>query len=113
MSELKTRVDELKMENEYQLRLKDMNYNEKNKELRDKFAHDIEALQTMNEVESTPPMAPKHVCLLFASHIRPYVATGRRKTPNMLKRSRSLLSDRTGPWRNLVSGCEDGMCPEG
>ena len=29
MAELKTRVDELKMENEYQLRLKDMNYNEK------------------------------------------------------------------------------------
>ena len=30
MAELKTRVEELKMENEYQLRLKDMNYNEKN-----------------------------------------------------------------------------------
>ena len=50
MSELKTRVDELKMENEYQLRLKDMNYNEKTKELRDKFVQEIEALQAMNEV---------------------------------------------------------------
>ena len=37
MSELKTRVEELKMENEYQLRLKDMNYNEKIKELTEKF----------------------------------------------------------------------------
>ena len=37
MTELKTRVEELKMENEYQLRLKDMNYNEKIKELTEKF----------------------------------------------------------------------------
>eukprot|EP00731_Ephydatia_muelleri_P018745 Em0011g785a len=49
MSELKTRVDELKMENEYQLRLKDMNYNEKTKELRDKFVQEIESLQAINE----------------------------------------------------------------
>ena len=50
MSELKTRVEELKMENEYQLRLKDMNYNEKTKELTDKFLQEIEMLKARNEV---------------------------------------------------------------
>ena len=50
MSELKTRVDELKMENEYQLRLKDMNYNEKIKDLTDKFLQEIESLKAKNEV---------------------------------------------------------------
>ena len=50
MSELKTRVDELKMENEYQLRLKDMSYNEKTKELTDKFLQEIELLKNKNEV---------------------------------------------------------------
>ena len=117
MSELKTRVDELKMENEYQLRLKDMNYNEKTKELRDKFVQEIESLQAINEVGLTPPRVPIHVHLLFASHIvRPYETTGRRKTQNMLKRSKSSLSDRTEPWRNWVSGCQEGgvrMCQEG
>jgi len=37
MNELRTRVDELKMENEYQLRLKDMGYNEKIKDMTEKF----------------------------------------------------------------------------
>lgn len=50
MSELRTRVEELKMENEYQLRLKDMNYNEKIKDLTDKFIQEIEALKAKNEV---------------------------------------------------------------
>ena len=50
MSELKTRVDELKMENEYQLRLKDMNYNEKIKELTEKFIQEMESLKTKNQV---------------------------------------------------------------
>ena len=45
MTELKTRVEELKMENEYQLRLKDVNFNEKIKEATDKFLQDIEALK--------------------------------------------------------------------
>ncbi|XP_019854181.1 PREDICTED: cilia- and flagella-associated protein 57 [Amphimedon queenslandica] len=49
MSELRTRVEELKMENEYQLRLKDMNYNEKIKDLTDKFIQEIEALKAKNE----------------------------------------------------------------
>ena len=50
MSELKTRVEELKMENEYQLRLKDMNYNEKIKDLTDKFLQEIEGVKAKNEV---------------------------------------------------------------
>ena len=51
MSELKTRVDELKMENDYQLRLKDMSYGEKIKDLTDKFLQEIEALKARNEVQ--------------------------------------------------------------
>lgn len=50
MLELKTRVEELKMENEYQLRLKDMNYTEKIKELTDKFIQEMESLKTKNQV---------------------------------------------------------------
>ncbi|XP_047677974.1 cilia- and flagella-associated protein 57 isoform X2 [Tachysurus fulvidraco] len=50
MMELKTRVEELKMENEYQLRLKDMNYNEKVKELTEKFIQQIESLTNQNQV---------------------------------------------------------------
>lgn len=50
MLELKTRVEELKMENEYQLRLKDMNYNEKIKQLTEKFIQQIEELTAQNQV---------------------------------------------------------------
>ncbi|XP_036955576.1 cilia- and flagella-associated protein 57 isoform X1 [Acanthopagrus latus] len=46
MLELKMRLEELQMENEYQLRLKDMNYNEKMKELSDKFTQQIESLKS-------------------------------------------------------------------
>jgi len=45
--ELKTRVDELKMENAYQLRLRDVSYNEKIKELTEKFINDMEQLKTI------------------------------------------------------------------
>ncbi|KAM7402726.1 hypothetical protein PAMP_017940 [Pampus punctatissimus] len=53
MLELKMRLDELQMENEYQLRLKDVNYNEKLKELSDKFTQQIEALKTTQQVMKT------------------------------------------------------------
>nr|XP_033772064.1 cilia- and flagella-associated protein 57 isoform X1 [Geotrypetes seraphini]XP_033772065.1 cilia- and flagella-associated protein 57 isoform X1 [Geotrypetes seraphini] len=53
MVELKTRVEELKMENEYQLRLKDMNYNEKIKELTEKFIQEMESLKTKNQLLKT------------------------------------------------------------
>lgn len=41
MNELKTKVDELTLHNEYQLRLKDMNYKEKIKEVSDKFTSEL------------------------------------------------------------------------
>ncbi|XP_048844683.1 cilia- and flagella-associated protein 57 isoform X2 [Brienomyrus brachyistius] len=50
MLELKTRVHELQIENEYHLRLKDMNYKEKTKELAEKFVQQIELLETKNQV---------------------------------------------------------------
>uniref|UniRef100_K3X1G7 Uncharacterized protein n=1 Tax=Globisporangium ultimum (strain ATCC 200006 / CBS 805.95 / DAOM BR144) TaxID=431595 RepID=K3X1G7_GLOUD len=42
MVELKNKVDELMLHNEYQLRLKDMTYNENLKDLTEKFTHEIE-----------------------------------------------------------------------
>ncbi|KAH8870172.1 Cilia- and flagella-associated protein [Schistosoma japonicum] len=53
MTELKTRVEELKIENEYQLRLKDMNYNERIKELTEKFIQEMETLKTKNQLLKT------------------------------------------------------------
>ncbi|KAJ3089419.1 Cilia- and flagella-associated protein 57 [Quaeritorhiza haematococci] len=53
MAELKTRVEELKMENEYQLRLKDMNFSEKIKEVTEKFMQEIEALKITSTVLKT------------------------------------------------------------
>ncbi|KAI8607724.1 WD40-repeat-containing domain protein [Chytriomyces sp. MP71] len=53
MNELKTRVEELKMENEYQLRLKDMNFNERIKEITEKFMQEIEALKITSTVLRT------------------------------------------------------------
>jgi chromosome segregation ATPase len=53
MAELKTRVEELKMENEYQLRLKDMNFNEKLKELTEKYSQEIETLKVTSTVLRT------------------------------------------------------------
>lgn len=53
MLELKSRVEELQMENEYQLRLKEMNYNEKIKELTEKFIQQIESLTNQNQVRAS------------------------------------------------------------
>lgn len=49
MQELKNKVDELTLHNEYQLRLKDMNYNEKIKEVTEKFTQELE--QDKNKYE--------------------------------------------------------------
>ena len=49
MGELKTRVEELRLENDYQLRLKDMTYSEKIKELTEKFVQEMESLKTKNQ----------------------------------------------------------------
>ncbi|CAJ1051853.1 cilia- and flagella-associated protein 57 isoform X1 [Xyrichtys novacula] len=53
MLELRMRLEELQMENEYQLRLKDINYNEKIKELSDKFTQQIESLKTIEQALMT------------------------------------------------------------
>jgi cilia- and flagella-associated protein 57 len=53
MSELQRSVEELKLEHEYQLRLKDMNFNEKLKDLTEKFSQEIEALKISTSVLRT------------------------------------------------------------
>ena len=67
MSELKTRVEELRMENEYQLRLKDMNHNEKVKEMSDKFQQEMEALKAKYSV-SSHTYVRTYVCA-YSTHI--------------------------------------------
>jgi len=52
ISELKTRVDELKMENEYQLRLKDMSHTEKLREVSEGFVNERDNLLSKYEVRS-------------------------------------------------------------
>lgn len=47
---MKTRLEELHMEHEYQLRLKVMSYNEKIRELSDKLAQQVELLGTTQQV---------------------------------------------------------------
>jgi len=49
MLELKNKVDELQLHNEYQLRLKDMSYSEKIKEITEKYMQDLE--QDKNKFE--------------------------------------------------------------
>jgi cilia- and flagella-associated protein 57 len=48
--ELKTKVDELKLHNEYQLKLKEMNYSERIKEVTDKFAQELEQAKAKFEI---------------------------------------------------------------
>ena len=50
MQELKTRVEELRMENEYQIRLGDNLYNQKIKDLSETFTLEIESLKAKNQV---------------------------------------------------------------
>ncbi|KAL3318606.1 Cilia- and flagella-associated protein 57 [Cichlidogyrus casuarinus] len=87
MQELKTRIDELKMENEYQLRIKEMNHNERLKELTEKFVQEMETLKTKNQVlrtekereqmrheERTQEMLEKH-----AKEVEEFEATSNQK----------------------------------
>lgn len=48
--DLGTRVEELKMENEYKLRLNNLNFNEMIKELTEKFNNQMEPLKTNIQV---------------------------------------------------------------
>ncbi|KAH9271594.1 hypothetical protein BASA83_006204 [Batrachochytrium salamandrivorans] len=53
MAELQRNLDELKLEHEYQLRLKDMNFNEKLKEITEKYSQEIEGLKISTSVLRT------------------------------------------------------------
>ena len=53
MGELKRSLEEIKLEHEYQLRLKDMSFTEKNKEMSDNFSQEIEALKISTAVLRT------------------------------------------------------------
>jgi cilia- and flagella-associated protein 57 len=53
MTELQRNLNELKLEHEYQLRLKDMNINEKLKEITEKYSQEIEGLKSSTSVLRT------------------------------------------------------------
>lgn len=67
MLDLKMNVEELHMENEYQLRLKDMSYNEKIRELTASFNQQIHSLKTILQVCAPPsqPASQSAVLLTF------------------------------------------------
>jgi len=50
ITELRNKVDELKLHNEYQLKLKEMNYSEKIKEATDKYVQELEQAKTKLEL---------------------------------------------------------------
>jgi cilia- and flagella-associated protein 57 len=50
VTELLTKVEELKLNNEYQLKLKDMNYSEKIKETKDKYVQELELAKSKFEM---------------------------------------------------------------
>lgn len=50
MTELRNRVNELKTENEYQMRLKEMSNSDKMKELTERFMQEMESLKTKNQL---------------------------------------------------------------
>lgn len=54
MMEMKTRLEELHMEHEYQLRLKAMSYNEKIRELSDQLTQQVEFLERSQQVCCSP-----------------------------------------------------------
>jgi hypothetical protein len=53
MGEIQRQLDELKLEHEYQLRLKDMNFNEKLKEVTETYSQEIESLKLSTSILRT------------------------------------------------------------
>ncbi|XP_043977088.1 cilia- and flagella-associated protein 57 [Gambusia affinis] len=53
MLELKMQLEELHMENDYQLRLKEMNYKEELQQMSNKFTEEIKSLKTTQQILST------------------------------------------------------------
>lgn len=67
MMEMKTRLEELHMEHEYQLRLKAMSYNEKIRELSDKLTQQVEFLETVQQVCCCSPS--EQMKIIISVHI--------------------------------------------
>jgi hypothetical protein len=72
--DLQRNAQEIKLEHEFQMRLKDMSCNEKLKELSDKFAQELEALKIMTAVLRTEKEKDevKHVEELYAVRAKQY-----------------------------------------
>lgn len=52
MEELKSRVEELRMENDYQVKFKDMSYQDKIRDLSNSFLRDLENMRYVYNLQS-------------------------------------------------------------
>ncbi|XP_040421976.1 cilia- and flagella-associated protein 57 isoform X2 [Cygnus olor] len=82
MLDLQIRVKELQTENDYQLHLKDMNYNEKIKELKDIFTQEIGSLKTKHQLDLSENLLTSYrflyLCFTCASFILLFFRSFRR-----------------------------------
>ena len=102
MTELKTKVEELTMQNEYQLRLQDLNYSEKIKEATEKFNQELDAdkktyellLQAKNDMEMEYEEKIKQLEERHQQQLIALEAQYQQKIMTEVERYQQLISER-------------------
>lgn len=102
VAELRTKVEELKLNNEYQLKLRDMNYTEKIKETTDKFVQELEIaksrFETLHEVrvdyehESVEKL--KYMEEMHQNNVQNVETTFQAQIMEMVDKFQKLVKDR-------------------
>ena len=102
MHELEGQVDELTLHNEYQLRLKDMDYNEKIKEVTEKFTQDLEQhknryellREEKNDLEMEEEEKIKHMEEAHLHKLQQIEASYQQKIMEEVERFQQLVEER-------------------
>eukprot|EP00944_MAST-04C_sp_MAST-4C-sp1_P009277 g9277.t1 len=102
MHELESQVDELTLHNEYQLRLKDMDYNEKIKEVTEKFTQDLEhhknryelLREEKNDLEMEEEEKIKHMEEAHLHKLQQIEASYQQKIMEEVERFQQLVEER-------------------
>ena len=102
MSDLKTKVEELTMQNEYQLRLQELNYSEKMKEANEKFNQELDAdkktyellLQAKNDMEMEYEEKIKQVEEKHQQQLVALEATYQQKIMTEVERYQQLMQEK-------------------
>jgi cilia- and flagella-associated protein 57 len=102
MHELEGQVDELTLHNEYQLRLKDMDYNEKIKEVTEKFTQDLEQhknryellREEKNDLEMEEEEKIKHMEEAHLHKLQQIEASYQQKIMEEVERYQQLVEER-------------------